>query len=493
MQDKPLISVCMLCYNHEKYVAQSIQSVLDQTYENWELIITDNASTDSSRQIIEDYVLKDKRIKFYPLEFNSYPSGGINNSVLHSSGEYIAVLSADDYFMPDKLEKQIQFMIANKLEICFTWIKAVNDSGVELITHWTSPIFNRNFDEQLDLLKVFITQGNTLNAVTPIISRKLHSEVGLYDNRLLQTQDFDLWLKIINKYPITVLKEKLTCYRVRDDGSNLSINVNKNGQVRLITEAIWFIQHVCELDARIISQAIDKPCDNKSKYKILFNYYLEKHNKAYATAVLLAIYNKLGADFSFPSTLYQDFFEMYSNFDMFDHFGLHGATIQLFIATPEQPEFNSEHYLSQVVGIGNQYIYSLHKYSEITRLRLDPINQPAKVKLLSAYIKLDDDESYPLELVWHNADLNVDVYDFKHDDPQMVFNIPVDIQARLVSVEFEVDITPYNKWEVLGLLSQIRNELSYLQSELSNTQSELSNTQSELSNTQSELSNTQAN
>lgn len=460
MQEKPLISVCMLCYNHEKYVAQSIQSILDQTYKNWELIITDNASTDSSRQIIEDYVLKDKRIKFYPLEYNSYPSGGVNNSIQHSSGEFIAVLSADDYFMPNKLEKQIEFMFANNLEICFTWVKAVNDMDEELITHWASRIFNRNFDNQLDLLKVFITQGNTLNAVTSIISRKLHSEVGLYDNRLLQTQDFDLWLKIIKKYPIMVLKEKLTCYRVRDDGENLSVNINKNGQVRCITEAVWYMQHVCELDASVISQVLGKSCDSHSKHKTLFYYYLENHNTAYAAAVLMALYNKLGADFAFPSSLYQDFLEMYSNFDMFDHLWLHGATSQLFFATPEQPEFNGENYLSQVVGPGNKYVYSLHKYSKITQLRLDPINQPAKVKLLSAYAILDNGENFQLDIVWHNGELQNEVYDFKHDDPQMVFKIPEVIQARLVSVVLTVDIMAYNKWEVFALLSTTQRQLN---------------------------------
>lgn len=455
--------MCMLCYNHDKYLAQSIQSVIDQTYENWELVITDNASTDNSRKIIEEYILKDKRIKFYPLEYNSYPSGGINNSIEHSVGEYIAILSADDYFMPNKLEKQIEFMFAKNTQICFTWVKAVNDNNEELSTHWTNRIFNRNFDEQLDLLKIFITQGNTLCAVTALISRRLHTEIGLYDNRLLQTQDLDLWLKIIKKYPITVLKEKLTCYRVRDDGENLSININKSGQVRCITEAIWFMQHICDLDANIISQVIDKPCDENSKYKVLFNYYLENHNKAYATAVLLALYNKLGADFTFPSPLYQDFFEMYSNFDMFDHFGLNGAASQLFIATLELPEFNGEHYFSQVIGLNQRYTYSLSEYTNITRLRLDPINQPAKVKLLSAQVKLTNGENYPLELVWHNADLNADVYDFRHDDPQFVFDIPIDIQADLVSVEFLVDITPYSKWEIVGLLAVANNEIKLVQ------------------------------
>ena len=94
-------------------------------------------------------------------------------------------------------------------------------------------------------------------------------------------------------------------------------------------------------------------------------------------------------------------------------------------------------------------------------------------------------------MVWYDADLNADVYDFKHDDPQMVFNIPVDIQARLLSVEFVVDITPYNKWEILGLLSQSRNELHHANLNIANYQQELSAIRNQLQSTQSELQNTQ--
>ena len=176
--------------------------------------------------------------------------------------------------------------------------------------------------------------------------------------------------------------------------------------------------------------------------------------------------------------------------------GYAGLFVQVFYDNGQN--FNGEQYLQQNIVIGkNSYSFNLSDLSGITRLRLDPINQPAKVKLLSAYAKLDNDENYPLELVWHNADLNADVYDFKHDDPQMVFNIPVDIQARLVSVEFVVDITPYNKWEILGLLSQSRNELHYanlnsvnIQQELSAIRNQLSTVQGELQNAQSELNNT---
>ncbi|RTK99795.1 MAG: glycosyltransferase [Proteobacteria bacterium] len=505
MIKNPLISVYILCYNHEKYVAQAIESVLNQTYEHIELLIVDNASTDNSTEIIKSYEAKDKRIKFFQMKENTFPSYGSNYAIKLANGEYVTPLAADDYFELDKIERQLKFIQHNNIDICFTWVKTVDDLGNESLGHWADQIFNRNFDNQIDLMDVFIKQGNTICAITWMIKKDILESFGYFDNRLLQTQDFDLWLKIIKKYPITVLKEKLTCYRVRDDGENLSININKSGQVRCITEAVWFMQHICDLNANVISQVIDKPCDEKNKYKVLFNYYLDNHNKAYATAVLFALYNKLGADFTFPSPLYQDFLEMYSNFDMFDHFGLNGAVSQLFITTLERHEFNGEHYFSQVIGLNQRYIYSLSKYTNITRLRLDPINQPAKVKLLSAQVKLTNGENYSLELVWHNADLNADVYDFKHDDPQFVFDIPIAIQADLVSVEFVVDITPYNKWEILGLLSQVRSELHHaglnnlnyqqqltaLQNQLHTVQGELNYVQNELTASNENLNNTQ--
>lgn len=134
--------------------------------------------------------------------------------------------------------------------------------------------------------------------------------------------------------------------------------------------------------------------------------------------------------------------------------------IQLFIANHDSIEFSSDICISKYLGLETTFCFSLLDYSSVTRLRLDPINQPAKVKLLSAHVTLNNGKNYPLELVWHNADLNADIYDFKHDDPQFVFDIPINIQADLVSVEFVVDITPYNKWEILGLLAKIRNELT---------------------------------
>ncbi len=454
MQDNPLISVCVLCYNHEKYVAQAIESVINQTYKNIELVIVDNASTDKSCAIITRYTKLDERIKFYSLKDNTFPSYGINYAIQRSNGEYVAILSADDYFELDKIERQLKYIQQENIDVCFTWAKVVNDLGDELIEHFFNKLFNRDFDKQ-DLKFIMIDQ-NTLCATTCMLKKSIFEDVGYFDHRLLQLQDLDLWLRIIKKYPIKVMQEKLTCYRIRGDDNNLSNDSNKKVKVRTLTEWIWVMQNICEFDATIISQALDKQCDNESKYKALFDYYCLIGNKAYATAVLLAVYNKLGANFSFPSGLYRDFFEMYSSFDMFDNFGFVAAAVsELFIATPEQPNFNCENSLTQPISLSNQYFYSLDKYSKITQLRLDPINQPAKVKLLAAYVKLNNGENYPLELAWHNADLNADVYEFKHIDPQMVFNIPEVLQNNLAAVQFEIDITPYSKSELCMLLSNV--------------------------------------
>ncbi len=317
MQDKPLISVCMLCYNHESYVAQSIQSVLDQTYQNWEFIITDNASTDNSREIIEEYVLKDKRIKFYPLEYNSYPSGGINNSIKHSSGEYIAVLSADDYFMPNKLERQIEFMLSNNLDISFTWIYVVDSLSNVMENHEVELWFNDNKTESyIDIFKNYTLYRNKTNAVTAIIKNDKLTKVILHDGRLLQTQDFELWLRIgciTNK--ISILHQKLTNYRVLDNGNNLSINKSQATKNRTDFEMVYVFNEMTNFDNNTLSKVINKNINNDNKLQLLYEHFEDNNITLGQFAVLMKIFEKLGHDCDVKSELFQFFFSKYASLD----------------------------------------------------------------------------------------------------------------------------------------------------------------------------------
>ena len=111
MNNQPLVSVIMNCYNGEKYLAESLKSLLKQTYQNWELIFWDNLSTDNSKKIFENY--KDKRFKYFLAENHTLLYHARNLAIQKTSGDFIAFLDTDDFWLEDKLRKQIK-LFTNK-------------------------------------------------------------------------------------------------------------------------------------------------------------------------------------------------------------------------------------------------------------------------------------------------------------------------------------------------------------------------------------------
>ena len=104
------VSVITPMYNCEKFISETIESVLNQTYTNWEMIIIDDCSTDKSKQIVKQYIERDKRIRLIALNENSGAAVARNKGIEVSSGRFIAFLDGDDLWEPNKLEKQIKFM-----------------------------------------------------------------------------------------------------------------------------------------------------------------------------------------------------------------------------------------------------------------------------------------------------------------------------------------------------------------------------------------------
>lgn len=124
-----LITIITPNYNCEKYISQTIESVLAQTYSNWELIIVDDCSTDKSYQIALDYASKDKRIKVIKNDTNSGAAISRNKALDIAKGEYISFLDSDDLWEPDKLEKQLQFMKNNNCDFSFTRYNLIDEDN----------------------------------------------------------------------------------------------------------------------------------------------------------------------------------------------------------------------------------------------------------------------------------------------------------------------------------------------------------------------------
>ena len=124
-----LVSVIVPAYNCEKFIGETIASVLAQTYQNWEMIIVDDCSSDNTREIILDSAKKDSRIKYYFLQNNSGAAVARNTAMEQAEGEYMAFLDSDDVWLPEKLEKQLNFMRDNNVAFSATSYELIDEKS----------------------------------------------------------------------------------------------------------------------------------------------------------------------------------------------------------------------------------------------------------------------------------------------------------------------------------------------------------------------------
>ena len=217
----PLISVVLITYQHEKYIAEAIQSILDQTFEDFELIIVNDGSTDRTDEIIKTFL--DNRITYIYQE-NQGPSIASNNGILASRGKYIALISGDDVCYPQRLEVQYKHLSDFGKKIAFSWIDVIDDDSQPLNEHFVQSYFNLPSRTRAEILNSFFMKGNDLCGVSVMAERQILLEAGLFNLASIQMQDFDMWIKIVKKYDISVIEEKLIKYRVRSNSGNLSLD-----------------------------------------------------------------------------------------------------------------------------------------------------------------------------------------------------------------------------------------------------------------------------
>ncbi len=130
--NEPLVSIITPLYNCEKYIEETILSVINQTYKNWEMIIVDDCSKDNGTEIVEKYQRKDNRIKLFKNEINLGGAGTRNKCIEKAKGKYIAFLDSDDLWKKEKLEKQISFMEKNNYLFSYTKYERINEEGEKL-------------------------------------------------------------------------------------------------------------------------------------------------------------------------------------------------------------------------------------------------------------------------------------------------------------------------------------------------------------------------
>jgi glycosyltransferase involved in cell wall biosynthesis len=206
----PKISVILTTYNGSSrgYLSSAIESVLAQSYQNFELLIVDDGSTDNTKKRCSFY-LENDRIRYIYQE-NSGLAAARNTGIRASSGEFLCFLDDDDVWKPEKLQKQLEF-IQNRLSgvnnwgLIFTWLELINEQG-EVISY-------RGHHQEGRLYRSLLF-GNTVDAPSSVlIRREVFDNVGLFDESFENCQDWDMWLRISKEYMIFPVKEYLVQHR----------------------------------------------------------------------------------------------------------------------------------------------------------------------------------------------------------------------------------------------------------------------------------------
>ncbi len=200
-----LVSIVLPIYNGEKYMRESINSVLAQTYTNWELLIIDDGSTDNTAKIAFDYTARDSRIRYFKNPQNLRLPRSLNRGFSLASGLYLTWTSDDNYYYPTAMERMVKALETEKKDFVFASCDVINGNGkiVECIM-----VDNRAMKR--------IVGSNPVGACF-LYSRRVYEVIGEYDPDLTLVEDFDYWQRICMRFSPVCLTEKLYAYRWHDE------------------------------------------------------------------------------------------------------------------------------------------------------------------------------------------------------------------------------------------------------------------------------------
>lgn len=182
-----LVSIITPCYNGEKYISYTIDSVLRQTYRNWEMIIIDDGSKDNSAEICRSWAEKDSRIQFFQQE-NAGSAAARNNGIRRAEGQYIALLDADDLWEPEFLEEQIRFCQEKNATCVYSSYRCIDEKGKEIL----NPVICKKEITTKDMLVT-----NYIGCLSGLYNSEKHGKIYLREELKSIRDDYAYWLDIV--------------------------------------------------------------------------------------------------------------------------------------------------------------------------------------------------------------------------------------------------------------------------------------------------------
>ena len=281
----PLVSVIMPTFNRKKTILRAINSVLNQTYTNYEIIIIDDGSNDGTVEVIN--ALKNDKIRLYVQSHNQGANVARNIGIKNAKGEYIAFLDSDDEWFENKLEKQIKYLIDDKsLLVCFCSYQLFETNNTTIIPNIT----DKNAD-----IGIILKKYNLIGTPTLIMHKSVFEKVGLFNETLGRLQDYEFAIRIVQEYKIGFIPEVLVnAYRVSKSISN-DWDSLLSAEIYIIENYTHFIDieeriHIFLQDAGIFKgnyfnwEYIDKYVKNNTTKDLIYRtviQYLYKKNRFY--------------------------------------------------------------------------------------------------------------------------------------------------------------------------------------------------------------------
>jgi len=218
VEKQPLVSVIMPCYNGEKFISEAIESVINQTYQNWELIIVDDGSKDKSKEIIKQYCATDNRITYIQHKKNKGIPFARNTGIKISNGEYIAFLDQDDLWLPEKLKEQVGIFKEDKKQkigLIFSNLLFMKDGKINSRS-WPSKRVPKNLEiMSFEEITRILFMNNFIPIVTVLIRKQCFDNLGFLDEKLIGgADDYEFFIRLASTfrlkyqmYPLAIRRE----------------------------------------------------------------------------------------------------------------------------------------------------------------------------------------------------------------------------------------------------------------------------------------------
>jgi glycosyltransferase involved in cell wall biosynthesis len=204
------VSVIILTYNRARYLRRAVRSVLSQTYQDFEVVVVDDASTDETPEVVRGF--QDPRIRYFRHDTNRGESGSRNTGIQYSVGEYVAFLDDDDAWLPQKLAMQVKLLDTSPIEVgaVYTSFFEIEADTEKVLGSWIA-------QKRGNVLRE-LTQQNWIGVPsTVVLRRRCFDSVGLFDEQIVFGPDYDMWIRIAEHYKFEYIKEPLALRSVNNN------------------------------------------------------------------------------------------------------------------------------------------------------------------------------------------------------------------------------------------------------------------------------------